>query len=153
MGQEVIVTGKLILDNKCDKIIKHLSVREDDEYPWIKPEYFSKGRFDAPYYYTYPITAFAMTYKLNDSTIKDLILKMEEILNMGSFYSCSMQIETGWSGNLICQWWHKNWGAHVQNKDSTIMRGELFLIQGITNHSGFDISNEKLMDVRDFLTD
>jgi len=108
MGMQSIIHGRIVLGKAHKEAVEIIkSLKKDDKYPWIRPNMFSIGEIESPFYYDEPVIAFAASYKYYDWT--SFLIKLECLLMKINFVSVKMQLESEFMGHFNFYWKSKEY--------------------------------------------
>lgn len=145
MGMQSIIHGRIVLGiahKEAVEVIK--SLKEDDKYPWIRPNMFSIGEIESPFYYDDPVIAFAATYKYYDWT--SFLIKLECILMKLNFISVKMQLESEFMGHFNFYWKSKEYKTKYDKNQQMIETDKWFFGVGHRDMWGYlreDLDNSE----------
>ena len=91
-----------------NEVINALEI--DENYPWIRPEFWNLCGEERPYFYEAPIATFGATYKNLDGGVSwsEFMLKFENILHQIKFDFARVRLETEYLGDFEFFWGAKN---------------------------------------------
>ncbi len=145
MGVQSIVHGRILLKGNFQKSKEYLhSLKNDDNYPWIRTEMFSFGAEEKPYYYDKPVLSFGATYKGVESDWKSFIIKFENILRNIEFDNAKIQLETEFYGTYNFFWKKRTDRDNFEANEKLIETKEWFFGYGYRCRWG--LLDEELKD-------
>lgn len=152
MGRETILHGRIALT--YDRMEQNASkafistLKNDDNYPWIRNEMFSFGPKEVPYYYQRPVIGFAANYKALEPVFTAFIIKFEHVLRNIAFQDVKLQMETEIYGTFNFYWRSKKYDLSVDTEDNLIETDEWFFGQGFRSMYGtMDSDHNEHFDV------
>ena len=134
MGETTIIFGRISVNGDLKKAKRFIETfKDDNSYPWFRPEMFSFSSFEKPYYFREPIIGFASSYKNLEDSLKDLIIKFEYLLENIDFSTAKLQMETEMFGTYDFFWKRKTQNDKYDEKENLIETKNWFFGHGNRN--------------------